>query len=291
MTTTEPHPALAHSCPFCGADPGTPCVTRGGRVRQLDWSHSLRVRLAEPQRQTPAKQALCCQCGQLRTYKDQWRAGRRYWPEDRWRRRWVGDLKCSHCQAITTHALLIDPESAYRDSDERKQLLALGDQPRNRYERCEDLQRLRREYRDAMPRNPNLRHLWWVRDEKAARESGTGHVPTLCGGVHQLRGESTTAREVIKPRYLAPDPMRIDEYTDLDTGESWSDGDCVDCLRVYNGGVLQRARDDLARLISWYFVRSYLLDAGEVEELRSFLREAADRTFRRWQAERQRSEQ
>ncbi|CDM76141.1 zinc finger domain-containing protein [Mycobacterium marinum] len=289
MRSKTEHPSLSHRCPFCGADPGTPCATSRGR--ELDWPHIRRREVAEPKPPKPVKQALCCQCGQPRTYKSVWRARGGYNPGDRWKRRWVGRLKCSHCATITTHALLVDPNSSYRDADEREQLLALGDQPRNRYEQLTDLGRLRREYRDGMPQNPNLRHIWWIRDETAARAAGAREVPTLCGGVHQLRGESASARERIKPSYLAPDPVRLEEYTDLDTGESWRDGDCVDCLRVHNAGVLERAREDLTKLISWYFVRAERLNATEVGELRTFLQEAADRTFRRWQAERQRSDQ
>jgi hypothetical protein len=42
------HPALTHRCPFCSADPGTPCLTRHGR--ELAWPH---VRRREVDRRKP----------------------------------------------------------------------------------------------------------------------------------------------------------------------------------------------------------------------------------------------
>ena len=51
----------------------------------------------------------------------------------------VGASKCSHCHAITPHALREDPDR-YREVDQRDQLLAQGDQPRDQYERCIDLE-------------------------------------------------------------------------------------------------------------------------------------------------------
>lgn len=268
---TEEHSPLTHRCPFCGADTGTPCVTKFGR--ELEWPHSRRVAVAEPKPPATVKQALCCQCGQLRTYKDPWRAGRRHRRDDQWRRRWVGQLKCSHCRDITTHALLIDPDATYRDSDEREQRLALGDQPRDQYERLLDLDRLRRSYRQALPRNPNLTHMWWVRDEKAARQAGSREVATLCGGVQELRGESPQT-SVLRTgsEYQAPDPVRADEYEDLDTGESWRDGDCVDCLRVYNTRVLERRRELLRDWLMWFYVRARQQDASTTERLIAALR-------------------
>lgn len=46
--STTDHPALTHRCPFCSADPGTPCLTRHGR--ELAWPH---VRRREVHRRTP----------------------------------------------------------------------------------------------------------------------------------------------------------------------------------------------------------------------------------------------
>lgn len=38
--SAKDHPALIHRCPFCSADPGTPCLTRSGR--ELAWPHNRR---------------------------------------------------------------------------------------------------------------------------------------------------------------------------------------------------------------------------------------------------------
>jgi hypothetical protein len=35
MTAVHPHAALFYQCPFCSAGPGTPCLTKFGRVQQL----------------------------------------------------------------------------------------------------------------------------------------------------------------------------------------------------------------------------------------------------------------
>ncbi|WP_205874432.1 zinc finger domain-containing protein [Mycobacterium camsae] len=289
MRSKTEHPSLTHRCPFCGADPGTPCVTRNGG-RELDWPHSRRIHFAEPKPQRPKRQALCCVCGHPRTVSgnyffgsnDENRASGGFGDDPRG---WLntGTLKCVACGCRTRHALLRDPGSAHVDYAEAYQRYALGGQWPDRPEYAPDRERLRERYFRQFPRNPNLRHLWWVQDGDKARAAGIREVPTLCGGVHTLRGESTAARQVIKPQYLAPEPVHTDQYTDHATGESWRDGDCVDCLRVYNDGLLQRTRDDLARLIRWYFVRSDRLDAAEVEELRSFLRASARRTWQRWQ--------
>ncbi|BDB43326.1 hypothetical protein Mkiyose1665_18290 [Mycobacterium kiyosense] len=243
-------------------------------VREAEWPHRRRTAAANPTPPPAVKQALCCQCGQLRTYKQAKAERGPFDPLDRWRRRWVGSLKCSHCAVVTRHALLIPHSCSYRDSDEREQALALGDAPRTQMEQLTDLERLRPEYRAAFPQNPNLRHLWRVSDEAAARQAGQRQVATLCGGTHQLLGDHTLARaERLKPEYLAPAPVRADEYEDLDTGMSWRDGDCVDCLRVYNAQVLSKRRRDLrARL-----VRAFVLatkDAQSIERLYAALGEA-----------------
>ena len=115
MTTAEPHSALAHRCPFCGAEPGQPCRTHRGNGRELDLPHSRRIVAASPELQaikalasTP-RQALCCECASLRTF------GRNYYPPRDENsgdglfidpQGWVdtGTLKCSHCGVRTRHA-------------------------------------------------------------------------------------------------------------------------------------------------------------------------------------------
>lgn len=269
---TEGHPAMTHRCPFCGADPGTPCRAHRGRGRELTWPHSLRIRIDRPP--TPAKQALCCQCGQLRTYKHASRAGRSYRREDEWRRRWIGQLKCSHCCAITTHALLIDPDASYRDDDERKQLLALGDRPRDKYERFTDLERLQRDYHDALPRNPYLHHRYWTSQAREAWQAGRRDVPALCGATMALnRDPDGPSSKKETSGQLAPDEVRDQEYEDADTGMWWMDMDCVDCLRVANADRLRRKRQLMRAWLFWIAERLYTHDATTIERLISTFRE------------------
>ncbi|OBF86953.1 hypothetical protein A5791_19855 [Mycobacterium sp. 852002-51163_SCH5372311] len=238
--------------------------------RELVGLHLRRIHIVHPLPPTPVKQALCCQCGQIRTYKDAWRAQGGYNSADRWRRRMVGRLKCSHCQAITDHALLKDPECRHRDDDEREQLLALGDPPRGASERGRDLERLRREYREAAPRNPNLEHVWWISDANRAIAENAPTLTVLCGETiptpqsrpeswHHLNNDADRG----KPR-----PVRLDEYEDHETGMSWRDGDCVDCLRVYNTTRLALQRGHLYDWLN-YLAHNLLdsLDAVTVDEL------------------------
>lgn len=102
--------------------------------------------------------------------------------------------------------MLKDPECEHRDSDEREQLLALGDVPRSEYEGWIDLARVRREYREARVSPPNVQHYWWQRDEKAALLAGVTSLTSLCGETLSL-----------PPLLLPSSAMK-----------------CVNCLRVYN---------------------------------------------------------
>ena len=265
----DTHPALSHRCPFCGADAGTPCFTKFGR--ELDWPHIRRRDVAEPPAKPPRKQALCCQCGQLRTYKDVWRARHALGdcdPSDRWKRRMVGALKCSHCQAITPHALLADPDR-YREVDERDQLLAQGDQPRDQYERCIDLERLRHEYRQAQPRNPYLKHRYWTNEARAAWQAGRREVIALCGEPISLDRDpdGASSDRASHHELIAPSEIHDQDYEDPDTGLWWVEMDCVDCLRVSNTARLKWRRETLAWRLKRIAYRTDELDDAAVDRL------------------------
>lgn len=253
MTTTEPHPALNHRCPFCHAAPGEPCRTHRGHGRELDHPHSRRIMLTRPDLQAVVaaaatrRHALCCECGHLRTFSsnysfshdDENLGGCLFTDPRGWQA--TGTLKCSHCGTRTRHALLAADHS--RDLTEDYQRYVLGGDWPHKY--APDRERLRAEYFAQFPHNPRLRHLWGVADEKAAREAGQAHVPARCGAPIEL----PPAEQIIKiPPGETVKPGRIDwdtELEDAETGLWWVDMDCVDCLRVSNTRRLERKRTAL----------------------------------------------
>jgi hypothetical protein len=298
VTTREkPHPALAHRCPFCSAEPGQQCRAHRGRGRELDRPHSRRIQLARPlpERQPkPPLNALCCECGSLRTVSadycfrrgDPNRSTDGFGDHPRgWR--YTGTLLCSACGLRTRHALLRTDQ--YRDSTEAYQRYALGGEWPGRQEWAPDRKRLRERYFKQFPRNPKLWHRFDAADADRLRSEGQTHMPAVCGAVAEIPRswkKKTPEGELIKPGRIDWDT----EFEDHDTGMWWVDMQCVDCLRVANDRRVARAREDLARLISWYFVRADRLNAAEVQELRTFLQAAADRAFQRWQNDSQRSQ-
>jgi hypothetical protein len=235
----DTHPALSYRCPFCGADTGELCRKKNGHT--ADWPHSRRRACTEPPVDAPLKQALCCECGQLRTLKDLWRARGNPDAADEWKRRMVGQLKCSHCQAITAHALLQDPRY-HRDLDEDRQLVALGADVPGRW--TWDAARLRREYREAGPRNPYLNHRYWVSEAREAWQTGRREVVNLCGETTRLERDpdGPSAKRTQGHELTAPEQVRDQEYEDPATGLWWVEMDCVDCLRVSNAGRLKHRR-------------------------------------------------
>lgn len=218
MTTTEPHAALNHRCPFCHADPGQACRTDRGRGHALDHPHSRRIRMEHPLPETPRQHALCCKCGQLRTVSKNYSLG----PTDENRggglfsdpRGWfhTGTLKCSHCDTRTRHALLEDEESVVRDLDEEYQRYVLGGKWDGWW--APDLERLRTEYFAQFPRNPFVNHRWWKSEEISARSAGKQWFRSMCGEMvplpEQVRenGRDITAMEA--PTHLT-DPDRTRE--------------------------------------------------------------------------------
>lgn len=288
--TDHDHPAFTHRCPFCGADPGTPCVTRTCG-KELDRPHSRRIAHTKPPVPArPPRQALCCVCGQLRTFssnywfsfKDENRGGG--FGEDPRGWLWTGTLKCAECGCRTRHALIRDP--AHTDYTEAYQRYVLGGPWLGKY--APDQEQMRKLYFAQFPRNPNLNHWYSTAEAATARASGQSRMRAKCGDMMEVPPEHSEGKgRESEPGLIKPKKMRDQEYEDAETGLWWVDMDCVNCLSVVNAGRTQRAREDLVTLIRWYFVRSHLLNAAELDEVRTFLRDNADRTWQRWQEERQ----
>src|ERR1700733_5940133 len=106
MTITPgPHPALAHRCPFCHAEPGVLCRSCRGRGSELKRPHIRRLALTRDEApvvvRPPRRQALCCVCGQLRTFdrarRCRWENYWFRWQVDRDWHRETGELKCDQC--------------------------------------------------------------------------------------------------------------------------------------------------------------------------------------------------
>lgn len=172
-------------------------------------------------------------------------------------------MKCSECGEITTHALL--RSGPYRDFGEELQRIALGGAPTD----MTDAERLRREYRQGLPRNPNLRHRYWMNEAKAAWNADK-RVVALCGERITLKrepgGPATTERKE-QDGYLVAEQFSDIEYEDPDTGLSWIDMQCVDCCRVSNSHHFAERRTWLEKALAWFAGRPECIEDHEVEGL------------------------
>lgn len=285
MNTTEPHPALAHRCPFCHADPGQPCRKHRGRSNiEADRTHSRRVALTRPavERQPAAVvPALCCVCGEQRTVSEDYHrvqdpnysygaTARR----EGWRK--TQTLKCDACGDRTRHAILDAADSLSRDYGEQRQRYILGgDWPDKKY--APDRERLRAEYFAQFPRNPYLQHRYWVSEARTAWQDGTKVVTAVCGASITLSCDPDDYR-TDQTELVAPSEVRDDqEYEDSTTGLWWVEMDCVDCIRVANASRLKNLRNLL--LADLLQVANVVpdLDAVQVGELREHLGRLMDR--------------
>ncbi|MCF3940912.1 hypothetical protein [Gordonia tangerina] len=159
------------------------------------------------------KLAICGECGTVRQCRQ---------PRNREHERNTGQLKCSHCEAITTHALITG-----FDYDETRYALALGmpDDRGNKSVAAMDA------YRENFTTNPLLRHIWWTKDEREARERGEPRVRAFCG-------ELTALPEVPRDNsFTGPAPAPAGDtldgrsYDPDDVGE-WRAMSCPNCHRV-----------------------------------------------------------
>lgn len=212
------------------------------------------------------KTALCCVCGAIR----QCRRPKNYRRENRWLRdpvdrdwqRETGELKCAECGRITTHAIITGDDHAEKIHDAANgwQFKCLEDN---------DHRRIMERYREGLPRNPYVHHLWWISDEEKARKAGESHLLAICrtevpvpARTPEERESSTAADELVAPR----------EYPDVDqedpkTGLWWYDVDCTDCLKLANAIALEYQRRELKKHLAAVVEKVDKLDAPTVTAL------------------------
>jgi len=119
---------------------------------------------------------------------------------------------------------------------------------------------MRERYRALpFPRNPNLKHRYWVKEAEAAWDDGSKTVIALCGEPMTVKVDPRRPSKGNDDRdadgYVVPKQLSDIEYTDLDTGLEWIDMSCVDCCRVANDYREQTRREYLvwaARVIVKY---------------------------------------
>ncbi|WP_131822578.1 hypothetical protein [Mycobacteroides chelonae] len=214
------------------------------------------------------RQALCCECGQLRTCalpRNHILGGWGLHTPFGDGHREVCELKCDHCGRRTRHALLM---RLYQTHDEDMQLVALGD-PHEGYT-PDQLDMLRDNYRKGLPRNPFLEHMFYTSDLEKARADGSLTARTLCGevvAVDDSRFDYGTGYEV--RAYRKPEEVRDQEYEDPRTGLWWVEQDCVDCLRVSNQIAARSKRDELLDAVRNLLVNLNSYDTASVERLLS----------------------
>jgi len=130
-----------------------------------------------------------------------------------------------------------------------------------------DRERLREAYQRQFPRNPELRHAWWIRDEQRASDTAAATVPALCGA--PILVADTQSPTPSRRRGFAK-PGRIYDNAGM---SDWVGMDCVDCLRAYNATYARQRRRELNRLLTWYLAHHLELDDRRVDALLKQLRE------------------
>lgn len=270
--------ALKHRCPFCHADPGQSCRTHRGRGREVDWPHSRRIALNSPPKQTPRQQALCCECGEVRTvsvdhYKaaDPNRAGGGVFDDPRGWHNTV-TLKCSNCGRQTRHAKTgpgrygtgIDFAEAYQ----RYVLTGVWEG-----KWAPDRAALQAKYFAQFPRNPKLSHRYYLADASECRAAGQTRMKALCGADMGVPTEACDKSPEKTPEGELHKPDRIDwdtEFEDAETGLWWVDMQCVDCLRVSNDSRRKKRREQMHWLLAYFVIKENDLipdsDVGELVE-------------------------
>lgn len=220
------------------------------------------------------RQALCCACGNLRTCRRPRNYRRETWwlqgsfnPD--WHRE-TGDLKCEQCGKITRHAMLFSHDNPERNHAERVHKMAMGWQ----FNASDGLhQQVREQYRQGLPRNPYLRHGWWLSDEDKARAAGATRflamcmteipLPPLTWQQRNKYGNTTTRAD----EFVEPHSCHDVDREDPETGLWWYDLDCTDCLCRSNEIALKHQRQALATRMLELVDKIDSLDAPTVAEI------------------------
>ncbi|MAU83872.1 MAG: hypothetical protein CME34_18780 [Gordonia sp.] len=161
--------------------------------------------------------------------------------------RGLGDLKCSQCSKVTTHAIL-EYYSPVRDREEELDLIARGATPdygilaRSK----PHLDKLRDEYRQLQPQNPYLSHIWLKSDAEDAREHGHATIRAHCGVMVPVPVDG--GRDLTEADFNPSAPT--EEYEGPD-GEFWVEMECVDCARVANQRKRERRRKLVSHWLTW----------------------------------------
>jgi len=187
-------------------------------------------------------------------------------PVDRDWQREVGDLKCEECQRITTHAILL-PDNNMRDHAENLRKAATGWVFKSLT--AGGHQRLQEKWREGRPRNPYLRHLWYISDEKKARKAGDTHFLAICKERIEVPKKTEKERDASYglDEFVKPSQFHDVDREDPETGLWWYDLECPDCLYRANTIALEEQRKALQEKMQAVVDKISTLDAQTVEEL------------------------
>lgn len=223
-------------------------------------------------------QALCTICGQLRTFVRARNHRRENWwlhePVDAdWGRK-LGDLKCSACARITTHALLYPAGHAFRNHAELIHLIAMGWWFRLAPEGAAE--RIRERYRQGRIPNPYLHHLWWASDEQEARAAGKSEFSAICGESILVAERTPEERQAdyFSVGDTAPCEVGDEECKDPATGLLWTAQSCVDCLKRSKKMALEYQQRELRERLLLLVTET--LDGPTVEHLLAELKAVGD---------------
>lgn len=221
---------------------------------------------------SPRLQALCCECGELRTCTRP-----RNHREDNyflrapvnadWHRE-TGDLKCANCGRVTRHAIILPDGHWARNHAELLHELATG--WINSRATDADCERIQDRWHRASRANPRLRHLWWTQSERKAREAGRSHMSAICGAQIPVPDRAPKPKKPKKkgdPGYNR-DQLWAPEFIDSEEDErGWREVSCVDCLALSNQIAINEQREELQKKLLEYAGKLKSLDAVTVISL------------------------
>lgn len=220
------------------------------------------------------RQALCCECGNLRTCRRPRNYRQENWwlsrPVDRNWQRELGDLKCTACGKVTVHALLYQAGDTFRDHAERIERIALGGSDPLNKDAPGVAQQIKKNYRIGRQGNPYLLHLWQVCDENKARAEGRSWITTHCGERREIPPEGERGKVhhpddgLLDPIYEDPCPAYDDDAPD---GMGWEEINCPDCYRISNERRLAALRAALLAKLNALIKAAQELDASTVGHL------------------------